>query len=229
MILIHEVHEIAGGRMVEFEESFRERWKPLLEADGTARLLWFWNHTHGTGPSYQAVSITAVRGWREWGEIVDRARRDDELRGWLRDVCEVRREVTSKVLVPTPWSPLQAIDWNTPTRSGTRPPALYLHDTGWPFPGKLELYVQALGEVFLPITKASKMISIEACWTVAHGTGRFHEVVLLQKIHDWERFSRLLTEGEGTTRGGEWMREGLKHRDRWESKLLRTVPWSPLA
>jgi len=24
------------------------------------------------------------------------------------------------------------------------------------------------------------------------------------------------------------MEEGLKHRDRWESKLLRTAAWSPL-
>jgi len=53
--------------------------------------------------------------------------------------------------------------------------------------------------------------------------------VLLQKILDWPRFSHLLTDGEGTSRPGEWMQEGLKHRDRWESKLLRTAAWSPCA
>ena len=37
------------------------------------------------------------------------------------------------------------------------------------------------------------------------------------------------TQGEGPSRPGEWMKEGLKHRDRWESKLLRTVSWSPIA
>ncbi|MGH7859097.1 MAG: NIPSNAP family protein [Candidatus Binatia bacterium] len=227
MIFLHEIHEISGGRMPEFEDSYREGWKPLVERDGTARLLWFWQHTHGTGPSYQAVSITAVRDWAAWGEIVRRTRDEHDLRRWTASVCEVRREVTSKILVPTAWSPLQTVDLE-PSGPSRREPALHLHDTGWPFPGRLEPYVEALGSVFYPAVKTSGMISVEACWTVAPGTGRFHEVVLLQKILDWTRFSELLTRGENPSRRIEWMSEGLKHRDRWESKLLRTAPWSPL-
>src|SRR2546426_601293 len=76
-------------------------------------------------------------------------------------------------------------------------------------------------------TRGARMISVAACWTVAPGTGRHHEVVLLQKIEDWTQFSRLLTQVEPPARKGSWMEEGLRYRDRWESKLLRCASWSP--
>ena len=229
MIFLHEVHEVAGGRMAEFEAAVRTGWKPLVEEPGDARLLWFWHHTHGTGPSYQAVSITALGGWDVFGRLVRRAREDHALRDWYRDVCQFRRDVTGKILIPTSWSPLQEVDLSASAAAPAAEPSVHLHDTGWPFPGKLDAYVAALGEVFYPATRTSRMISVEACWTVAPGTGRFHEVVLLQKVLDWPRFSELLTRGENPSRPGEWMQEGLKHRDRWESKLLRTATWSPRA
>ncbi len=229
MIFLHEVHEVVGGHMAEFEDALRTGWKPRVERDGEAKLLWFWHHTHGTGPSYQAVSITAVKDWATWGRLVARAREDAEFRRWQAEVCTVRREVTSKILIPTAWSPLRDTDLKIDEAPMAKEPALYLHDTGWPYPGKLDTYVAALGDVFYPATRKSQMISVEACWTVAPGTGRFHEVVLLQKVHDWARFSHLLTHGENPSRPGEWMQEGLKHRDRWESKLLRTASWSPRA
>ena len=70
MLYLHETHEIVGGKMDEFETLLRQHWQPLTERAGTAKLLWFWHHTHGTGPSYQAISITAVRDWAAWGELV---------------------------------------------------------------------------------------------------------------------------------------------------------------
>jgi len=227
MIYVHEVHEVLGGKMDEFGDAIRTEWRPLVEADGHARLLWYWELTHGTGPSYQAVSITAVRDWTTWGAFVARAG-EPHRREWQKRIGTLRREVTSKILVPTPWSPLQEVDLTAAAAaSEVETPALYLHDTGWPFAGKLEEYVDALGSIFYPQTRNAKMISVAACWTVAHGTGRHHEVVLLQKIEDWEQFSRLLTRGEHGAQRGGWMVEGLRFRDRWESKLLRCTRWSP--
>ena len=227
MVYVHEVHEVAGGKMEEFGDAVRTQWRPLLEADGHARLLWFWELTHGTGPSYQAVSITAVRDWAAWGAFVARAG-EPQRRDWQRRAGTLRREVTAKILLPAPWSPLTDVDLAAvPPVTPTDAPALYLHDTGWPFPGKLEEYVEALGTVFYPQTRHARMISVAACWTVAPGTGRHHEVILLQKIESWEMFSRLLARGEQGAQRGGWMVEGLRFRDRWESKLLRCAPWSP--
>jgi NIPSNAP protein len=228
MIYVHEVHEVVGGRMEEFGEAIRSEWRPLLEAEGDARLLWFWHLTHGTGASYQAVSITAVRDWATWGRLVERGHADPRFRDWQRRVWTLRREVTAKILRPVAWSPLADVDLAAAAPDRTVDgPAMYLHDTGWPFSGKLDEYVEALGSVFYPQTRRARMISVAACWTVAPGTGRHHEVVLLQRIEDWDQFSRLLTRGElGAQRGG-WMEEGLRYRDRWESKLLRCAAWSP--
>jgi hypothetical protein len=228
MIYVHEVHEVLGGKMDEFADAVRSTWRPLVEEGNGARLLWFWQLTHGTGPSYQAVSITAVRDWATWGEIVARAATDARFRDWQRKVWTLRREVTAKVLLPAPWSPLRGVDLSAPAETReVETPALYLHDTGWPFPGKLEEYVDALGSIFYPQTLNARMISVAACWIVAPGTGRHHEVVLLQKIEDWEQFSRLLTRGEQGAQRGGWMEAGLRYRDRWESKLLRCTRWSP--
>ena len=214
--------------MGEYGEALRTVWRPLMEGRGEARLLWFWELTHGTGASYQAVSITAIRDWQTWGEITERMGSDAGWRACEAQLWTLRREVTRKLLVPAPWSPLQTVDLTAPESAPAATPGLYLHDTGWPYPGKLGDYLGALGSVYLPQVRQSKMISVEACWMVAPGTGRHHEVVLLQKILDWPRFTELLAKGEQGAQRGGWMIEGLKYRERWESKLLRCASWSPL-
>ena len=229
MLFLHETHEVAGGRMAEFEDAVRSTWRSLVEERGEARLLWFWELTHGTGASYQAVSIAALRDWAAWGALVERMQSDQRWRTCDATLWTLRREVTRKLLVPAPWSPLQAVDLTAaPAAPAGGAPGVYLHDTGWPYPGKLDDHVTALGSVYLPQVRQSRMISVEACWVVAPGTGRHHEVVLLQKILDWPRFTELLAKGEQGAQRGGWMVEGLKYRERWESKLLRCASWSPL-
>jgi hypothetical protein len=228
MIFIHETHEIAGGKTEEFAEAMRTVWRPLLEEGGDARLLWYWELTHGTGASYQALSLTAVRDWAAWGARLARASDDARHRDWERRVWQLRKDVTAKVLLPTTWSPLREVDLAAPPAApAVEQPALYLHDTGWPFPGKLEAYVEALGRVLHPQEARNRMLSIAACFTVAPGTGRHHEVLILQRIESWDRFAELLRRGEQGAQRGGWMEEGLQYRDRWESKLLRCAPWSP--
>jgi len=222
MIFVHEVHDVGGGKMAEYGEAVRTRWPRVVGEPGQARLLWYWELAHGTGASYQAVSLTAVRDWAAWGDLTARAA------DWRREVAPLLREVTAKILLPAPWSPLADADLaSEPAAREVDRPALYLHDTGWPFAGQLDAYVTALGDVYLPQIRQTRMISVVGCWTVAPGTGRHHEVVLLQRIEDWARFSELLARGEQGAQRGGWMVEGLRYRDRWESKLLRCAPWSP--
>jgi len=228
MLFLHETHQIVGGKTSEFAEAVRTRWRPLVEEQNEARLLWYWELGHGTGASYQAVSITAVRDWATWGAITERGQTDARWRDAERALWELRREVTRKLLVPAAWSPLDRVDLDAPPVAHVADePALYLHDTGWPYQGGLEAYVEALGQIYLPQVRQSRMISVEACWRVAPGTGRHHEVVLLQKILDWPRFTELLAKGERGAQRRGWMAEGLRFRERWESMLLRCAPWSP--
>ena len=228
MIYWHETHEIVGGKTADFQQAVREQWQPLVERDDCARLLWFWDHGHGTGPSYQAISLSAVPNWSAWGRLIRRLTEDDDGRAWFRDVAPLRRRVTGKLLLPVDWSPLREVDAKSPIPSAaSQDVSVYLHDTGWPFPGRLEDYIAALGGIFFPQTRHSQMISVAGCWRTCPGTGMGDEVLLLQKILNWDAFGTLLSRGESTQQRGGWMDEGLKYRDRWESKLLRTVSWSP--
>ena len=61
----------------------------------------------------------------------------------------------------------------------------------------------------------------------APGHGR--EVVLVQKLKDDNQLLRLLTYEEPESYPEDsWMTKALTLRDQWESRLLRTAPWSPL-
>ena len=231
MIYLHETHDVIGGKMDDFSESMRTRWKPLMERDGTARVLWFFKLPHGTNVSYQAISITAVKDWQSYGAIVDRSLNDADWKAWSKEVCQYRRDVESKLLLPNPKSPLQEVDLNfAEAKSDDGMPSLYLHDTGWPYPGLMEEYIDALHTVLEPQMEEVKpyVITAVAGWRTCPGTGRFHEAILLSKIHNWELFSFIITFGEPPPQPGEWMIEGLKYRDNWESKLLRTADWSPM-
>lgn len=227
MLFVHEVHEVLGGRMEAFADALRTRWRPLVEEAGDARLLWYWELAHGTSASYQAVTLTAVRDWTAWGRIVGRMASDPRWHDWDRASWSLRREVTGKILLPAPWSPLQAIDLDAEVPEPAGSGAIYLHDTGWPFPGQLAEYVAALGSIFYPQTQGSRMLTVVGCLVTAPGTGRHHEVVLLQRLDDWSRFAALLRSGEQGAQRGGWMEAGLRFRDRWESRLLRCASWSP--
>ena len=231
MIYLHETHDVIGGKMDDFSESMRTQWKPLIERDGTARVLWFFKLPHGTNVSYQAISITAVKDWQSYGAIVDRSLKDADWKAWSKEVCQLRRDVESKLLLPNPKSPLQEVDLGfAEAKSDDGMPSLYLHDTGWPYPGLMDEYIDALHTVLEPQMEEVKpyVITAVAGWRTCPGTGRFHEAILLSKIHNWELFSFIITFGEPPAQPGEWMVEGLKYRDNWESKLLRTADWSPM-
>src|SRR5436309_2536310 len=107
MIFVHEVHEVAGGKMEEFGEAVRTVWRPLIEEHRQARLLWFWELAHGTGASYQAVSLTAVRDWTRFAELLARGGRGAQRGGWMVEGLRYRDRWESKLLRCAPWSPRQ--------------------------------------------------------------------------------------------------------------------------
>ena len=52
MLLLHEVHRVAGAHEEAFDQAYREEMLPALgESDG-ARLLWYLRLAHGSGAAY---------------------------------------------------------------------------------------------------------------------------------------------------------------------------------
>jgi hypothetical protein len=235
MLFLHEVHRVAGAKEREFEAAFRAGWMEALAADRDARLLWFLHHAHGTGPSYQVVTITALADGAAWERLAARVQHGD-LCEWAREVDSCRHDVQARLLMALDFSPLDVDIAAVPTDGRRHDPALYMEDTMWPKRGKAEDYIAAAGSVYSKMlgsavsAESTRLISIEAAYQTMPGAGRYPEVTLMQKVHDMSGLVRLLTTDmpEAMARPGSWMHDALEFRDQWQSKLLRTASWSPL-
>jgi hypothetical protein len=231
VLFMHEVHTVRGRAEDEFEAAFRDGWMPMLAAGDDARLLWYTNHAHGSGPAYTVVTVTAVRDGAAWERLAIRIQKGD-LRKWMRDLDELRHDVDAKLLVPLAWSPVKEVDFDeVPTDGREHELTLYMEDTMWPYEDKLGEYIDRCGEVYSKsLNHPNPLLTIEAAFQPALGSHRRREVALMQRIHDSQALLRLLrSEIPPEHRGpGTWMHDALELRDQWTSRLLRTSAWSPL-
>ncbi len=148
VLFMHEVHKVRGRAEDEFEAAFREGWMPTLAAGDDARLLWYANHAHGSGPAYTVVTVTAVRDGPAWERLALRVQKGD-LRQWMRELDELRHDVEAKLLVPLVWSPLQELDLDEmPVDGREHELTLYMEDTMWPYEDKFDEYIDRCGEVY---------------------------------------------------------------------------------
>jgi hypothetical protein len=231
MLFMHEVHKVRGRSEDDFEAAFRDGWMRVLGAGHDARLLWYANHAHGSGPAYTVVTVTAVRDGAAWERLALRIQRGD-LQTWMRELDELRYDVDAKLLAPLPWSPRKDIDFaSVPTDGREHELTLYMEDTMWPYEDKFGEYIDRCGEVYSKsLDHPNPLLTIEAAFQPTLGSHRRREVALMQRIHDTQALLRLLqSEIPPEHRGpGTWMYDALELRDQWTSRLLRTSSWSPL-
>ena len=232
MLYLHETHRLRGTCEEQFERAYREGWMARLGLDDQARLLWYLHQTHGTGRSYQVVTITGVRDGAAWQTLADRVAAGD-MRRWAHEVDTYRHDVESRLLLDVDFSPLEVELGEVSTDPGDRSPSLYMEDTMWPRRGMLDDYLRAAGSVYAGMLDAEDreiFLQIEAAFQTMPGAGRHPEVTLMQKVHDMDRLVWLLTNDipEEMTRPGPWMHDALEYRNQWRSRLLRTATWSPL-
>lgn len=236
MLLLHETHKVYGAREEEFDAAFRTSWMKTLAEGDDGRLLYYLRHAHGTGPSYRVITITALRDGAAWDRLARRVETGD-LAEWAASLDEMRHEVEAKMLVPLPWSPIQEIDFATvPTDGAEKPLRLFMEDTVWPHEGKLGEYIEQSGSHYAKEMKETsevgpRILTVDASYRTAFGTGKRREVILWQKVQRPEAMERLLCNEVPPQymRPGTWMHDALALRDQWQSRLLRTVSWSPLA
>jgi hypothetical protein len=234
MLWLHETHRVRGAHEEEFEAAFREGWMPALAKEDDARLLYFMHLAHGSGRAYVVTTITAVRDGAAWERLARRIQTGD-LRDWARDVDQLRHTMQAKVLFPLSWSDrIAALEFaDVPTDGATdHELTLFMEDTAWPHEGMLEDYLQAAETQYAPSLKAGNrgLIELQGALQTAWGTGNRSEVVLWQKVLDHDGLARLLTHEVPAEfrQPGSWMIDALRVRDDWQSRLLRTVRWSPL-
>lgn len=231
MWFLHELHQVAGAREDAFEAAFRDEWLPALARGEDARLLYYLNHAHGSGASYQVVTVTALRDGAAWQALADRVA-DGDLAASAARLDDLRHDVTAKLLQPLPWSPLQTLDLGeVPVDGREHELSVFMEDTVWPFEGQLETYVQRSGDHYAKEMQSREtLLEIQASFRTAFGSGRRREIVLWQKVTQPKGLLGLLTREvpEKYKAPGTWMHDALALRDRWESRLLRSARWSPL-
>ena len=233
MLFLHEVHKVVGAKEEEFEQAYRKGWMPMLAKGDDARLLWYANHAMGSGASYIVVTITGIKDGAAWERMASRVQKGD-LREWVNDVDQLRYDVTGKILLPVYWSKIQEVDFKTvPTDGREHELSLFMEDTGWPY-SSLDDYIKMWDEIYSrPMSQAPsnmRILDIQACFQVAHGSYQRREAMLWQKISSPDALMHLLTNelGPEQRKPGTYMVDALKYRDQWQSRLLRTTAWSPL-
>jgi len=232
VLFVHELHSVVGKQASAFESAFRDGWMPALAREDDARLLWYLDLAHGSGLSYRVVTVTAVRDGAAWERLAGRVSGGD-LRSWARHLDRLQHRSDARVLAPLPWSPELPPLEEIPVEPVEHEAVLYMEDTMWPHPGRLDDYVEAAGSVYAPSLRAEggrMQMHVDLALRTLPGAGRRPEVTLVQKLESVPRLLHLLANEPPpeVTGPGSWMDRALELRDQWRSRLLRTAAWSPL-
>ena len=235
MLLLHELHQVAGAREEDFDSAYRDQYIPALAESEGSRLLWYLGLAHGSGQAYTLVSITGCREAADWADLAERVRSGD-LATWSAKVDTMRHAHTAKVIQPVSWSPLQEIDLATvPVTGDTHKNSLFMEDTAWPFAGGLQAYLDKASTLYDHTLSSQKeegigMIELEAAFQPVFGTHMTTEVILWQRVVNTKAVMWMLGHDlpPEASAPGTWLHDALEVRDRWESRLLRTAAWSPL-
>jgi hypothetical protein len=236
MWVLHETHSVRGEAEEQFDALLRDAWIPRIAETADARVAYVLRHAHGTGPSYRLITWTALADAAAHAALAQAV-----ARGPLREVAveldALRHDVEAKLLEPLPWSPLPPIDLaRVPASGADHELTLYMEDTVWPREGKLEAYVERSGahyarEMADHAQAGRAMLQVEAGFRTVFGSGRRREILLWQRVMDLRLLQGLLTREvpPDLRKPGTWMHDALALRDQWQSRLLRTTRWSPLA
>jgi len=228
---LHELHSVSGRFEDDFEAAVRDRWLPAVAATPGARLLLYLKQAFGAGPSYRVVTITGLRDAAAFGALAARVAGGD-LASLARELDGLRHDVVGRLLTPLPWSPLRDLDLGAiPGEPASAEPALFMEDTVWPYEGLLDDYIARAGSHYArEMERRATLLHVEAAFRTAHGAGRRAEVVLWQRVTEPSMLVPLFTREVPAhyRQPGTWMHDALELRDQWESRLLRSAPWSPL-
>lgn len=230
MFFVHEIHALDATRAQAFEETVRDHWVPALASDPETRLVWCARSMPGSASYPEMVTMTAVTDGAALERLGAR-RRAGDLQDLSVELGERRRAVTLRLLAPLEEFNPYTVDLDeVPLVRTDAPGEMYIHDFVVPQPGMQRIYEVQMREAFM------KMLEIEALpmktWggfeTVAGG-GRVPLSLMVTHVANGAAIANLLSEGNPrvTPEPGSWMSEGLKLRDTWISRLVRSVPWSP--
>lgn len=231
VLFVHEIHSLHGDNGAALEALLRDRWCPALARDDTARLVWCVRSMPGAIGYPELITLTAVDGATALNDLMTRVRSGD-LRDDYAALDDIRTTVTTRLMKPLNFSPL-AIDLaampTTPVDRGRS--EMYIHDTVPPRPGMQRRYETAMADFYMKTIEVEGMVirNWAGLETIAGG-GAVPENLMITHIGTARAGADLLMMDipRSAFEPGQWMCEALLLRDTWTSRLVRTVPWSPI-
>jgi hypothetical protein len=230
MFYVHETHALDAAVAEQFERTVRDDLVPALATQPGTRLVWCARSMPGTASWPELVTMTAVTDGAALEQLAERYRSGD-LRDVSTELDQHRQDRTVRVLAALEEFNPYTVDLDDlPLVRDGAPTEMYIHDWVVPQPGMQRIYEVQMRVAFMAMLEmeALPMKTWGGFETVAGG-GRVPLSLMLTHIAHSAAIAGLLSEGNPrvTPEPGSWMREGLKLRDTWVSRLVRSVPWSP--
>jgi hypothetical protein len=218
VLFLHEVHAAIGEREIDLDDAVRDVYAPSV-ADEDTRLLWYLYATHGAGDGYHVVTVTALRDGAAWERLSRRLRYGD-LADWCVGVDALTYSSHSTLLVSTEWSPLADLDLDAvPTQPVEQDVRVFREDTleGAGIDTAVARPRTGDGDVLTCIAGFRPLFAPE-------GTIR-----VLYRAAAPDVLEAAFAEDAGW---GDWsgsLTPSLPDGVRGSTRMLRNVPWSPLA
>ena len=232
MFFLHEVHALSGNSGDAFSELVRTEYAPALGREADTRLAWCVRTMSGTASFPELITLTAVADSAALLRLAERTREGD-LQDIGRALSGARKSVTRRLMATLNFTgftvDLAAIPAAPEpiTDSG----ALYIHDFVPPVAGQQRAYEVAMGDAYM------KMLSMEGITTTMWagletlaGGGPYEENCMISGLAHGAGAAKMLNSDvtREFVQPGQWLYDGLALRDRWVSRLVRAVHWSPL-
>lgn len=232
MLFVHEMHSLSPSTAVGFEAMLRDRWAPALGRDADMRLVWCVRSMPGAFAFPEIITLTAVADGAALERLGDRLR-DGDLRQEIAVLDGRRARVETRILAPLTFNPLVFDLDSMPSDPGSidRPGEIYIHDLVPPRLGAQRAYEVAMGTAYMRMQEMEGLeIRNWAGLETVPGGGPVPENLMLSHISSARAGTDLLFHhvSRDEVKPGSWLSDALKLRDTWVSRLVRTVPWSPL-
>ena len=217
MLFVRDEYMVMGEREIDLDDAIRDVYAPTI-ADDDARLAWYLYSTHGAGEAYQTIAITALRDGAAWERLTRRLRYGD-LKDWSTELDALTYASHSSLLVSTGWSPIVDLDLDAiPVGTAEHEISLFREDTleGVAFDPSFAVSPSGDGAVLTCLAGFVPLMATEPV-RILYGVAPVDEVEpAMVDDADWDDWSGSLT------------RE-LPAGARRSSRMLRDVPWSPVA
>lgn len=221
MLFLHDVHAAIGEHEIDLDDAVREVYAPTI-ADDDTRLAWYLYSTHGAGDAYIVTVITALRDGAAWERLSRRLRYGD-LADWLLDVDRFTYWSHSDLLVPTEWSPVGELALDSLPISGAEQEVhVYREDTltGAGIENALAEPTGSQGDVLECVAGFRPLFA---------PAGEANEVRVLYRISSADALEGAYASDTGW---GDWtgsLTPSLPVGVHAQTRMMRNVPWSPLA